>query len=237
MHALRNNAPIQDYLTPKQNQFSPYTDNGGTCVAIAGKDFAIIASDTRLSEGYTIYTRDQPKIFRLTDQTVLGSTGCWCDVLTFVRVLQTRIKLYYNDHGKSMSTQSIAQLVSNMLYSKRFFPYYVSNMVVGLDENGAGAIYGYDPVGSFDRTRFLACGSSSPLIQPLLDNRIGHSNQTILDQNSELTLDTATRLIKDSFISAAERDIYCGDAASIQTITKSKMDKGFDEEHFSLRKD
>lgn len=28
-----------------------------------------------------------------TDQTVLGSTGCWCDVLTFVRVLQTRIKV------------------------------------------------------------------------------------------------------------------------------------------------
>lgn len=62
-------------------------------VAVAGKDFVIVASDTRLSEGYSIQTRDRVKFFKLTDSTVLGSTGCWCDVLAFVKVLNARIKV------------------------------------------------------------------------------------------------------------------------------------------------
>ena len=50
---------------------------------------------------------------------------------------------------------------------------------------------------------------------------------------TELTVDEAKKIIKDVFISAAERDIYCGDAVVIQTITKD----GIQEEKFDLRKD
>ena len=32
-----------------ERSFSPYSDNGGSLVAIAGDDYAVIASDTRLS--------------------------------------------------------------------------------------------------------------------------------------------------------------------------------------------
>ena len=32
-----------------ERRFSPYADNGGSVVAIAGDDFVVIASDTRLS--------------------------------------------------------------------------------------------------------------------------------------------------------------------------------------------
>lgn len=49
----------------KQHAFSPYTDNGGSIMAIAGKDFCVIAGDTRQSEGYNIQTRYKPKVFRL----------------------------------------------------------------------------------------------------------------------------------------------------------------------------
>ena len=56
-------------------------------VAIAGEDFCVIASDTRLSgHGYAILSREQPKLFKLSETTVLGSTGCWCDILTFCKV-------------------------------------------------------------------------------------------------------------------------------------------------------
>ncbi|RRT59785.1 hypothetical protein B296_00023725 [Ensete ventricosum] len=36
-----------------------------TCVAIAGSDYCVIAADTRLSVGYSIYTRDYSKICKL----------------------------------------------------------------------------------------------------------------------------------------------------------------------------
>ena len=35
-----------------------------------------------------------------------------------------------------MTTQSIAQLASTVLYGKRFFPYYTFNIIGGLDEEG-----------------------------------------------------------------------------------------------------
>ena len=50
---------------PIQQSFNPYTENGGTILAIAGADFSVIAGDTRQSEGYNIQTRYAPKVFKL----------------------------------------------------------------------------------------------------------------------------------------------------------------------------
>ena len=50
---------------PVQRSFNPYTENGGTILAIAGADFSVIAGDTRQTEGYSIQTRYAPKVFRL----------------------------------------------------------------------------------------------------------------------------------------------------------------------------
>lgn len=58
--------PDMDSLAhPHQRAFNPYTENGGTILAISGADFSVIAGDTRQSEGYSIQTRYAPKVFRL----------------------------------------------------------------------------------------------------------------------------------------------------------------------------
>ena len=54
----------------QERRFNPYTENGGTILAIAGEDFTVIAGDTRQSEGYNIQTRYAPKVFRLCVITV-----------------------------------------------------------------------------------------------------------------------------------------------------------------------
>jgi hypothetical protein len=71
-----------------------------------------------------------------------------------------------------MSVQSIAQAAAIKLYSRRFFPYYTFNILGGLDEHGKGAVYSYDPVGSFEREEFRAGGSAATLLQPFLDNQV-----------------------------------------------------------------
>jgi 20S proteasome subunit beta 6 len=214
--------------------FSPYAENGGSIVAVGGDDFAIIASDTRLSSGFSIYTREQPKLFQLTEQTILGCTGCWCDILTFTRILEARLKMYKYEHNKFISTPAASQLVTNMLYFRRFFPYYISNMLAGLDSDGKGVVYSYDPIGHCEKSQYRAGGSSAALLQPLLDNQIGRKNITEeKDSNRKLTKEEALEVVKDVFVSANERDIYCGDRVVIKTITK----EGVTEELFDLRRD
>lgn len=216
----------------QHRDFSPYTDNGGTVVAIAGKDYAIIASETRLSSGYSIYTREQPKLFPLTSKAILGSTGCWCDALTFAKVIEARAKNYYYEHNRPISTPACSQLISTMLYYKRFFPYYISNVLAGVDEDGKGVVYSYDPVGHFQQQAFSAGGSSCALVQPFLDNIIGQSTRQGA-KSIELSIDDALRIIKDVFVSAGERDIYVGDYVNIRVITAN----GIEELTHNLRRD
>ncbi|XP_070532514.1 proteasome subunit beta type-1-like [Ptychodera flava] len=225
-------ARSQNAAGPKQRYFSPYAFNGGTVMAIAGEDFAVIASDTRLSEGFQIHTRDNPKTYSLTNNAVLGCTGFHGDVLTLTKVIEARLKMFKNEHQKEMSCSAIAAMLSTILYYRRFFPYYVYNILAGLDSEGKGCVFSYDPVGSYERESFRAAGSASAMLQPLLDNQIGYKNQ----QNVEhlpLSRDKAVNLVKDVFISAAERDIYTGDEIIINVIDKD----GVQTNRFPLRRD
>ena len=63
-------------------------------------------------------------------------------------------------------------MTQTILYGKRFFPYYVYTMLGGLDADGKGAIYGFDPVGSYERLQCGAGGAASSLIMPFLDNQV-----------------------------------------------------------------
>ncbi|XP_055495231.1 proteasome subunit beta type-1 [Leucoraja erinacea] len=220
------------YSGPTQHRFSPYTFNGGTVLALAGEDFSIVASDTRLSEGYSIHSRDSPKCYKLTDHTVIGCTGFHGDCLTLTKIIDARLKMYKHSNNKTMTSGAIAAMLSTILYSRRFFPYYVYNIIGGLDEEGKGAVYSFDPVGSYQRDAYKAGGSASAMLQPLLDNQIGFKNMESVE-HLPLTLEKATQLIKDVFISAAERDVYTGDCLKICFITKD----GIREESLPLRKD
>lgn len=70
--------------------FEPYADNGGTVVAVAGRDYCIIAADSRLSDGYSILTRNVTRVHRLSGDTHLATAGCWADTQGLLRLLEVR---------------------------------------------------------------------------------------------------------------------------------------------------
>lgn len=131
-----------------------------------------------------------------------------------------------------MSTPAVAQMLSTMMYYRRFFPYYVSNVLAGLDSQGRGCVFSYDPVGHCEKSMFRAGGSAGALLQPLLDNQLGFKNMQNITP-APIPKEKALIIIKDVFVSAAERDIYTGDGILIKIITK----EGIVEEKFELRRD
>ena len=75
-------------------------------------------------------------------------------LILFSKVAEMRMKSYRHLHIKSMSTPAVAQMMATMLYHKRFFPYYISNILGGLDDEGKGCLYSYDPVGHMERNMY-----------------------------------------------------------------------------------
>ncbi|GAB2291213.1 Proteasome subunit beta type-1 [Dionaea muscipula] len=223
-------------MTKQQPTWSPYDFNGGTCVAIAGADYCVIAADTRMSTGYNILTRDYSKICKLAEKSLLASSGFQADVRALQKQLAARHLIYQHQHNKQMSCPAMAQLLSNTLYYKRFFPYYAFNVLGGLDDNGKGCVYTYDAVGSYERVGYSSQGSGAKLITPFLDNQLKSPSPLLLpakDAVTPLSEVEAVDLVKTAFASATERDIYTGDKLEIVVLNK----EGIRREYMELRKD
>eukprot|EP01083_Nonionella_stella_P034716 94934_1 len=211
--------------------WSPYADNGGTVAAIAGEGYCILASDTRLNHGYSILSRTNSKVRKINSCTVVAAGGMQADRRALFKYLDARHVHYEQQHFKPMSSRAIAQMVSNTLYGRRFFPYYTFNVVAGIDENGNGALFGYDAVGSMETVPYGAQGSGSVLATPLLDNQVGFLTHP--QNKRKLNVDEAIELLKNVMTSVAERDINTGDQVELWIVTKA----GVRKEMFQLRED
>ncbi|CAH7674980.1 nucleophile aminohydrolase [Phakopsora pachyrhizi] len=238
---------------PQERQFNPYTDNGGTILAISSKNFAVIAGDTRQSEGYSIQTRYAPKVTQLTDYCCIAVNGFAADGNELVKQIKQRLQWYNHIHACQPSVQSIARLIQTMLYAKRFFPYYVYVILAGIDHDGTGAVYSFDPVGSYERESCRAAGAAQSLVQPFLDNQVGGKNMTrdplgpppqpeptyekgksYTPPRADLPMEKVQALVIDAFTGAAERHIEVGDGLEIFII---EVGKGVQVVRRELKKD
>lgn len=138
-----------------------------------------------------------------------------------------RQKIIYKLCSKEYSTSSVREEV---------FPYYVHTIIAGLDEDGKGAVYSFDPVGSYEREQCRAGGAAASLIMPFLDNQVNFKNQYEPGTNGKvkkplkyLSVEEVIKLVRDSFTSATERHIQVGDGLEILIVTKDGVRKEFYE--------
>ena len=102
----------------------------------------------------------------------------------------------------------------------------------GLNDEGKGVIYGYDPVGCVEELVQCSGGAGVTLMQSLLDNQVDKKNMQNVDKKP-LTLEEAEKLVYDCFVSAAEREIHVGDGVCMRIVTKD----GIEEKVMALRRD
>ena len=162
---------------------------------------------------------------QLASHTFVACGGCHADVENLYNTLTLRATMFKHDHGVEMSTVAAAQLLSNTLYYRRFFPIYALAVVAGLDEKGEGYVAGYDAVGSYIRSRegYQANGSAASLLMPILDNVFGSGTAGYSSGPRPpvpYTAEQVVEIVRAVFVSGGERDIMLGDAVDIYVINK-----------------
>ncbi len=188
---------------------------GTTTIGIVCEDGVVLASESRVTMGNFISSKEGKKIYQIDDlvgMTIAGGVG---DAQSLVRTITVEAKLYKMRRGKPMTVGAIATLLSNILNSNRYYPYFVQLMIGGVDENDA-SLYSLDAVGGQIEERLAtAQGSGSPMAFGVIEDRY-HEKMPIKEG-----IDLAIRALS----SAIKRDSASGNEMHVVTITK----EGFTE--------
>jgi len=189
--------------------------NGSAIVAMAGENCVAIASDTRhgLRQLMTVGCQRQ-KMFQLTDQCYVGLAGLATDVQTMSQLLDFRIKLFSLREERTMQPQTVGNLISSMLYEKRFGPWFTEPVVAGLDKDHKPFLCAFDFIGAMSKAQdFVVSGTSSEQLFGVCESfwRPGMNKDELFETVSQCLL------------SAVDRDCLAGWGGVVHVITPEEV--------------
>lgn len=183
-----------------------------TTIGIVCKDGIVFGTDRRATEGYYVAHKHSKKIYRIVDHVGLTTAGVVADAQTLVDIMQAECNLYQINQNSKIPVSAAARLFSNILFSRRYFPFITQIIIGGLDASGP-KIFTLDPVGSLiEEKTFCATGSGTPYAIGVLEDSY--------DEKESLNIQQAIPIAIHSVRSSIERDIASGNGIDIVTIDK-----------------
>ena len=80
-------------------------------LAVAGENYVICASDTRMSTGYSILTRNYEKVDQMSPKTLMASAGFMADAQTLKKTFAVYdIRITAAAEGRKVSNWEVAKL-------------------------------------------------------------------------------------------------------------------------------
>lgn len=185
---------------------------GACSVAIKCKDGVVLGNEERNTWGYTITNKSTKKVFKLTDNIALTSAGLIGDFQMLTRIMHAQANLYLLDNDKSITTRSMAKLIANYLYSRKYFPLFVNTTVAGLDEDGP-KLYTMDAIGSLMPDDWGVGGSAMTYAAGILE----------AEYDENLTVGEGEKLVEKVIRGAVARDAASGNAIDLIMIDKDGL--------------
>ncbi|MFQ5647729.1 MAG: archaeal proteasome endopeptidase complex subunit beta [Candidatus Aenigmatarchaeota archaeon] len=172
---------------------------GTTTVGAVCRGAVVLGADRKATMGYLVATKEAKKILQLDEHIGMTIAGLEGDAQALERYIKAELKLYKLQEGRKIPVGAAATLVSNILYSRRAFPYIVQLVVGGYDTEPR--LYSFDPSGSItEEKEYFSTGSGSPVAFGVLEDRF----------KPGMTVDDAKKLVAKALKSATERDIASG---------------------------
>ena len=182
---------------------------GATAVGIACKDGVVCASEKRIAFGHMLVSKSTRKTFQITPHVGAACAGLVADMQLLSLQITALAKIRRMETRRDVPPNTIAKMMSNMMYERRFFPLLTQVIVGGMVDKPA--IYTLDPLGSVLPDRYAAVGTGAEMALGVLDPKYTDGMDT------EAGADLAKKAIR----AAAQRDAASGDGLDVLIIDEN----------------
>jgi proteasome beta subunit len=186
-------------------QFFP----GATAIGISYDGGIILAAEKRVSYGNFVVNKNTKKIFPVTEFVGAACAGMIADMQVLVRQVSALAKIRRLEIRRNVATNSIAKLMSVIMFERRFFPLLTQVVVGGVEYRPQ--IFTLDPLGSVLPDDYAAVGSGAEMALGVMDAEYSR------DMSEENARNLVIKAIKSSIL----RDSSSGDGIDMLTITKN----------------
>ncbi len=189
---------------------------GATAVGITYDGGVVFASEKRIAYGNFLVSKSTKKTFQLTPKVGAACAGLVADMQILSLQISALAKIRKMEIKREIPPNTIAKMMSNMMYERRFFPLLTQVIVGGVVDKPA--IYTLDPLGSVLPDDYAAVGTGAETALGVLDPQF----------KENMTEKDAIELAKKAIKSAILRDSFSGDGIDI-LIINSEGSKEFSE--------
>lgn len=200
-----------------QTDLTPFF--GAATVGITFENGVVIGAEKRVLWGYTVVSKTGKKVFPITDNIVVGSAGVSGDYQMLSSFLVAESNLFELENRRAITVNAAAQLLSNILFSRKYMPYLTQTLIGGVDADGSH-LYSLDLAGSLIKETYAAVGTATSLVLGVLE----------ANYRADLTKEEAIQLAVKAIRSATRRDAMSGEGIDLLIVTS----EGIESKHFPL---
>jgi len=181
---------------------------GATAVGITFNEGVVFASERRIAYGNFVVSKTTKKTFVITPHVGAACAGLVADMQILSLQIAALAKIRRMEIKRDVPPNTIAKMMSNMMYERRFFPLLTQVIVGGLVDKPI--IYTLDPLGSVLPDDYAAVGTGAEMALGVLDPQF----------KKDLTEAQAVELAVKSVRAASMRDSASGDNIDVLVMNK-----------------
>jgi proteasome beta subunit len=181
---------------------------GATAVGITYNDGVVFASERRIAYGNFVVSKTTKKTFVITPHVGAACAGLVADMQILSLQISALAKIRKMEIKRDVPPNTVAKMMSNMMYERRFFPLLTQVIVGGLVDKPV--IFTLDPIGSVLPDDYAAVGTGAEMALGILDQQY----------KKELNEVDAVDLAVKSIRAASMRDSASGDNIDVLIINK-----------------
>jgi proteasome beta subunit len=181
---------------------------GATAVGITFNEGVVFASERRIAYGNFVVSKTTKKTFVITPHVGAACAGLVADMQILSLQIAALAKIRRMEIKRDVPPNTIAKMMSNMMYERRFFPLLTQVIVGGLVDKPI--IYTLDPLGSVLPDDYAAVGTGAEMALGVLDPQY----------KKDLTEAQAVDLAVKSVRAASMRDSASGDNIDVLVMNK-----------------